>query len=98
MDETKNTQGESVLSGRLPAYKCHKIVRAFKIDEILPSDVAPEQMYLVSNTLGGRVVVGSEYIKKHEPTVGGYYVLYEAGYESFSPAGVFESGYSLISE
>jgi hypothetical protein len=35
-------------------------------------------------------------MKKHRPQVGGYYVLYEDGYHSFSPAPAFESGYSLI--
>ena len=28
--------------------------------------------------------------------VGGYYVVYEDGYKSFSPAGAFESGYTPL--
>lgn len=28
--------------------------------------------------------------------VGGYYVVYEDGYESWSPAEAFEKGYTLI--
>lgn len=38
----------------------------------------------------------SEYVEKHEPRVGGYYVVYENGYESYSPAKEFEEGYSLL--
>ena len=34
-----------------------------------------------------------EYMTKHAPQVGGYYVLYEDGYASFSPAQPFEAGY-----
>jgi hypothetical protein len=34
--------------------------------------------------------------ERSNPQIGGYYVLYEDGYESFSPADAFESGYSLI--
>ena len=30
------------------------------------------------------------------PEVGGYYVVYEDGYKSFSPAGAFESGYTPL--
>lgn len=40
--------------------------------------------------------VGLSYVRKHNPKVGGYWVQYEDGYESFSPAEAFESGYTLI--
>ena len=33
---------------------------------------------------------------KHQPTVGGYYVVYKDGYKSFSPADAFESGYTRV--
>lgn len=39
------------------------------------------------------VVVSEEYMNKHEPYVGGYFVRYNDGYESFSPAEAFEGGY-----
>lgn len=42
------------------------------------------------------VTVGPEYLLKHKPQPGGYYVLYEDGYESFSPAAAFEEGYARI--
>lgn len=40
--------------------------------------------------------VSAEYMAKHKPVVGGYFVVYEDGYESFSPAKAFEEGYTLI--
>jgi hypothetical protein len=40
--------------------------------------------------------VDAEYIRKHKPLVGGYFVLYADGYESFSPAAAFEEGYTRI--
>jgi hypothetical protein len=40
--------------------------------------------------------VGAEYIAKHKPEVGGYFVEYVDGYQSFSPAKAFEEGYALI--
>ena len=40
--------------------------------------------------------VSRQYAVKHDPRAGGYFVVYEDGYESWSPAGVFEAGYSLI--
>ena len=38
--------------------------------------------------------VDFEYMRKHKPQVGGYFVQYEDGYKSFSPAEPFESGYT----
>lgn len=38
-----------------------------------------------------------EWMNKHKPVVGGYLVLYDDGYCSFSPAEAFESGYTRIS-
>jgi hypothetical protein len=40
--------------------------------------------------------VSREYMVKHNPQVGGYYVVYKGGYASYSPADAFEDGYSLI--
>ena len=43
-----------------------------------------------------KVPLSPEYVAKHKPEVGGYYVVYEDGYKSFSPAGAFESGYTRL--
>ena len=40
--------------------------------------------------------VDREYMQKHNPQVGGYYVVYKDGYKSFSPDEAFEEGYTLI--
>lgn len=44
----------------------------------------------------GLIDFDAEYFKKHNPQPGGYYVVYEDGYKSFSPAAAFEEGYSPI--
>lgn len=40
--------------------------------------------------------VDKTYIQKHNPEVGGYYVVYKDGYKSYSPQQAFEEGYELI--
>jgi hypothetical protein len=40
--------------------------------------------------------VSAEYLTKHKPQVGGYFVVYADGYESYSPAQAFEEGYTRI--
>ena len=75
----------------LPVYTCHKEVQAAKILKI--TDLG----YLifdheVSNCI--ELKVNDEYLDKHKPFVGGYYVMYRSGYESFSPAEAFEDGYT----
>lgn len=85
----------------MPRWKCHKEVSAFKIREIrgIPGadieDPGPSSALLVS-TDGGTVTVTAEYMRKHRPQIGGYYILYEDGYHSFSPAKAFEDGYARI--
>jgi hypothetical protein len=41
-------------------------------------------------------MIDAPYIAKHNPQVGGYFVEYDDGYHSFSPAEAFEAGYTLI--
>ena len=38
--------------------------------------------------------VSRKFMLKHDPQVGGYYVVYADGYKSFSPAKAFEEGYT----
>ena len=42
------------------------------------------------------VAVSRDFVSKHEPKAGGYYVTYKDGYKSFSPAQAFEEGYARI--
>lgn len=83
----------------MPRYKCHKEVWALKIKEIIASET--------TSTDGGAIIVPEEegyasfevngdYMRKHEPLPGGYYVVYNDGYKSFSPAKAFEEGYTKV--
>lgn len=79
----------------LPKYQCHKEVWALKIlwvtlEENLTGIIKPEDERY------SQFKVSEQYMKKHIPKEGGYYVLYEGGYESYSPAKEFEEGYILI--
>ena len=77
----------------LPQWKCHKVMRASKIkDRVLSA----EGSVLVLEH--GNVKVSDNFIDKHNPQVGGYFVRYADGYESYSPAQAFEEGYTLIEE
>lgn len=84
-----------------PLYRCHKEVRALKIKDVVdPTEPGNE-------TDGSRVLhfedpafqprrINHDYVCKHKPVAGGYFVQYEDGYESFSPSPAFESGYTKI--
>jgi len=89
----------------MPKYRCHKEVWALKIKEItFDIDIAQKEN---RETTGGAIItpedavfvrfeVGAEYVSKHKPKAGGYYVVYEDGYKSWSPADAFEAGYTKI--
>lgn len=82
----------------LPAYRSHKVVRAAKIKSIqdngpgrifgldIPLDIEPTAFHCQISSL----------VNKPVPEVGWYLVVYEDGYFSFSPAQVFEEGYSKV--
>jgi len=84
---------EANVSAQMPRYKCHKEVYALKIVDIIPRNRAAE---LIVEAPFAPVPVSQEWVAKHEPMLGGYYVVYKDGYSSFSPAKAFEEGYTLI--
>lgn len=43
-------------------------------------------------------MVPADYVAKHNPQADGYFVQYEDGYKSYSPAQAFENGYHRIPE
>jgi len=87
----------------MPRYRCHKEVMALKIAGIItyptiqPAQEDDGSRLLTIADLGFEPVrVDFEYMCRHRPEVGGYYVVYADGYKSFSPAKAFEEGYTKI--
>ncbi len=76
---------------QMKEYVSHKRVQAMKIASIIHGRGAT-----LADAAGVSVEVSRAYVEKHEPRVGGYYVLYGDGYESWSPAAAFESGYTEV--
>lgn len=92
---------EAQTQAEMPRYKCHKEVWALKIHALEPDHLPGEE------TAGGLKVVPAdagfapflvsrEYVQKHKPEMGGYYVVYADGYKSYSPAKAFEDGYARV--
>lgn len=89
----------------MPKYRSHKVVHALKIKSIvLDTDEARKEG---RETDGSATItpeedgyapfkVDHDYVNKHQPQVGGYFVVYEDGYKSWSPAEAFEQGYTRI--
>ncbi len=80
----------------MPRYKCHKEVHALKIARIGATTVIVGRMITPADEGYAPFEVDSAYMEKHKPQVGGYYVVYADGYESFSPAQAFEEGYTKL--
>ncbi len=86
----------------MPKYRSHKIVWALKIKDIKKDGEGENR-----ETDGSAIITPEEeryapfhvdaaYMQKHKPEVGGYYVRYEDGYLSYSPAEPFEAGNTRI--
>lgn len=84
----------------LKKYKCHKLVDAAKILEIqtVPqaSALDPIGLQPLFKFEGGTMLISMGFIDHHKPQAGGYFVRYDDGYTSFSPAHAFETGYKEI--
>ncbi len=78
----------------LPVYQCHKKVRAAKITGFRPADDG--MIDLLLGEINAVASMPAEWHVKHKPQIGGYYVVYEDNYQSYSPAAAFESGYTLL--
>ena len=86
-------------SQEMPKYECHKTVWALKIEAIeFEANSAKDGTAIIRPSDDGYApfVVSREYMDKHRPEAGGYYVIYADGYKSFSPAAAFESGYTRV--
>jgi hypothetical protein len=86
----------------IPLYQCHKKVRALKIKlmTMVPTAQQTDDKYVEITPEGGfsPFYVSREWFLKHTPLQGGYYVVYEDDYVSYSPAKAFEDGYTLIEQ
>ncbi len=86
-------------SAEMPKYECHKKVWALKIAAIEYEQGEPDTVFATITPADegyAPFVVDEAYINKHKPEAGGYYVVYEDGYKSFSPASAFEGGYTRV--
>lgn len=89
------TEACSGVSRELPCYKSHKEVHALKIAGIVTATDG-SAVITPADERYGAFKVDAAYMTKHQPTTGGYYVVYKDGYKSFSPAEAFEDGYTLV--
>lgn len=79
----------------LPQYQCHKKVWALQIRAIALN--ADGSAFITPAEPGYAVFrVTREYVAKHEPQPGGYWVEYDNGYQSWSPAKAFQDGYRRL--
>lgn len=79
----------------LPTYQSHKKVQAVLIGAIQTNDDG-SAMIVPQETEFNPFPVDKAYVDKHQPQVGGYFVKYDDGYQSWSPAAAFEAGYTRL--
>lgn len=96
----------------LKLYSSHKEVLAVKIESIIKYDDMEDNSQIINEMEFGDILVipvtpamhtqldsfvlDKKYVDKHNPQVGGYYVQYKDGYQSWSPAEAFEDGYTEV--
>ena len=78
-------------------YQSHKEVRASEVVGCRPpvDEVNPEEGAL-DLADGHTVRLSKQWFQRHNPHRGGYLVIYQDGYASFSPKEAFEEGYTRL--
>ena len=89
----------------MPRYRCHKEVYALKIGSFeFDCDLARIQdretdgsvKFTPTDSRYAPIRLDADFMRKHNPKPGGYYVVYKDGYRSYSPPQAFEEGYTLL--
>jgi hypothetical protein len=82
------------LNARYPEYQCHKRVRAARIVKV--ENTRADLWYLHLEAPWPVVAVTAQWVEAKHAEAGGYLVVYDDGYTSYSPAKAFEEGYTRI--
>lgn len=98
--EAKALDGAAI--AKLPLYRCHKEVRALRINKVEPLDAGGAR--ITAEEVGyGPFLVTEAWLERAVPLnakigdlVGGFYVAYEDGFASWSPSKAFTEGYTRI--
>ena len=96
--KTEQEQEESRLgTTTFPYYRSHKVVEAAKIVAVHRKPGLPPKLVLELPD-GKRIHLSVDltYMEKHNPQVGGFWMRYPDGYQSWSPAKAFVDGYSIV--
>ncbi len=105
ISDCKDEPEDCCTSMEMPKYKCIKDVWALKIKSIVFNSNLASQTgcetdgsatFTPEDDRYAPIKLSAEFVHKHKPVEGGYYVVYKDGYKSFSPASAFEEGYVLI--
>jgi hypothetical protein len=79
----------------MPKYRCHKVVWALKIRDCR-GNARDGQFLLFEDSRYLPLRKDPDWFERFKPEAGGYYVVYEDWYTSFSPANAFEEGYTKL--
>jgi len=88
--------------GLLPQYKCHKIVGGLKIKKIVNNPNESVDLFFELDAFAPVNIPAPDSVRfkpfgyEAEGADQGYYVVYKDGYQSWSPTGEFEDGYTRI--
>ena len=105
-ESMRRRESDALQAGvEMPRYTSHKVVHALKMKEIYFDWEAVKEegqetdgtaVFIPEETEYSPIRLDAEYVRKHSPKAGGYYVVYDDGYKSWSPAEAFESGYTRL--
>lgn len=87
---------------KLPLYRCHKVVRAARIESIKAfNEDGDAELFLeggLESSVSGAWMARVVPAEGRDALIGGYFIQYEDGYASWSPSKAFEEGYAPLAD
>jgi hypothetical protein len=81
----------------MPLYRSHKQVRALEIKEVQRDDESMRvRLIFVDSEHPLNFIPNDPIFARYKPQPGDFFVVYEDGYQSFSPAQAFREGYTRV--
>lgn len=80
----------------MPRYQSHKKVWALKIATVTANAVDRRLLVSFADEGFAPMDLASDIVMRYTPVPGDYYVVYDDGYKSISPAKAFEEGYTRL--
>lgn len=96
MNRGDNQMNKDDAQSAMPRYQSHKKVWALKIKTVTANSTDKRLLVAFEESGYAPMDLAYDIVARYTPVPGDYYMVYDDGYKSISPAKAFEEGYTRL--